>query len=64
MKMKQSAEFSSYEKVFSYEEFEAIWNAVQSAGKGCKITIEQTSYEDRPYGGYTRTDITVEAGND
>jgi len=61
VKSKQSAEFEISGKEIGYNEFMQVYDAVIAAGTDCTITIDQLSYDERPYGNYTRTDITVEA---
>lgn len=60
MNMKHATEFSFGGSEMSYDEMEQLWNAVQSAGKECTVTIRQTSYSDGPYGTSTTTYIDVE----
>ena len=62
MKMKQSTEFSFQGEDISYDEVEQLWTAVQAAGRGCKVTVEQSQpYRDGPYISPATTTITVEA---
>ena len=60
MRMKQSSEFEFEGDEMSYDEVKQLWTAVESAGEKCVVTISQTSYDERPYGNYTHTTITVE----
>lgn len=59
--MKHSTEFEFSGKEMSYDEIEQLWNAVKAAGENCTVEIHQTSYDERPYGNYTSTRITIEA---
>lgn len=59
--MKQSAEFEIPGDELKYQDMEAIWEAVKQAGNNCRITINQSTYSDGPYGSSTTTYIEVES---
>ena len=61
MKMKQSTEFKFNGDTMTYCDVQKLWQAVVSAGSKCKVTISQTTYDERPYGTSTTTTIEVEA---
>lgn len=61
MKMKHSTEFTLSGGKMSYAEVEQFWNAVQTAGPDCTVTIRQSTYNDGPMGSSTTTYIEVEA---
>lgn len=60
MQMKKTAEFTFQGSYLSYEEFEQIWKAVESAGKNCTISVTAATYNDGPMGSSTTTYIEVE----
>lgn len=61
MDMKHSTKFTIYGTELDYNDVEKLWMAVQSAGSACTITIDQTKYNEGPYGTSITTYIDVEA---
>jgi hypothetical protein len=61
MKSKKTIEFTFTGKEMSYKEVEEIWDAVKMAGTDCTVSIEQTNYNEPPYGSSTTTYIEVES---